>query len=195
VTLPEPTGLAFAGDGLLEKEIRRLIRQFNIQSAVETGTNQGVTARALAAMVPQVYTIEKYDATFAEARWRLMDVHNVQVYFGASPNVLPTLLPHVQRPTLYYLDAHWDGNYPLPQEVEIIAALDPQPIIVIHDMEVPGHPEFHADPQPDGSPYDYEWVRPFLEMIQMPWRYYYNEEAEGLQVGVLFIVPKETDEI
>ncbi len=187
--LPPPMGQAFAGDGLLEKEIKRLIRRYGIQSAVETGTHQGVTARALAALVPEVYTIEIDLHLFEDARERLADVPNVRQYLGASPNVLLDLLP-VRRPALYYLDAHWDGHYPLLREIEIIASCDPQPVIVMHDMQVPDHPEFHYDPQPDGSPYCYEWVRPVLENIQMPWRYYYNEHAEGLRVGVLFVTPQ-----
>ena len=192
-TLPPPMGEAFAGDGLLEKEIKRLIGQYGIQSAVETGVHQGVTTRALAAMVPMVYAIEINDGFYAESCERLADVSNVRLYHGASPDVLPGLLPQIKGPTLYYLDAHWHGNYPLPQEVETIALHDPQPVIVMHDMQVPGHPELHADPQPDGSPYSFEWVRPGLEKIQMPWCHYYNEAAEGLKIGILFVTPDDPE--
>jgi len=188
-TLPPPSGLAFAGDGLLEKEVRRLVGRYGIQSAVETGTYQGATTRALAAMVPAVYTIDIDPGFYAESRERLADVPGVRQFCGASQDILPGLLPQISRPALYYLDAHWNGHYPLPREVEIIALHDPQPVIVMHDMQVPGHPELLADPQRDGSPYCYEWVRPMLEKIRMPWRHYYNEMAEGLQVGVLFIIP------
>jgi hypothetical protein len=192
-TLPPPTGLAFAGDALLEQEVRRLITRYGIRSAVETGTYQGCTTRALAAMVPMVHTIEIDPGMFAESGQRLADVPNVRRYHGASPDVLPGLLPQVKKPALYYLDAHWNGNYPLPQEVEFIAIHDPQPVILMHDMQVPGHPELHADPQPNGSPYCFEWVRPALEKIRGPWRHYYNAEAEGLQIGVLFVVPDGPD--
>ena len=187
--LAPPTGLAFAGDGLLKEEIKRLISLYGIRSAVETGTYQGCTTRALAALVPAVYTIEISPDMFAESGERLAGVPNVRRYCGASPDVLPGLLPQIERPALYYLDAHWNGNYPLPREVEIIAEHDPRPVILMHDMQVPGHPELHADPQPDGSPYCYVWVRPGLEKIQAPWRHYYNEVAEGLQIGILFVVP------
>ncbi len=188
-TLPPLTGPAFAGDGLLEKEIRRLAAAYGIRSAVETGTYQGATTAALAAIVPAVHTIEITRGFYAESRQRLAGVPGVRQYHGASPDILPGLLPQIERPALYYLDAHWNGSYPLPAEVEIIAEHDPQPVIVMHDMQVPGHPELHADPQPDGTPYCYEWVRPALEKIRGPWRHYYNEAAEGLQVGVLFVVP------
>ena len=145
-TLPPPDGQAFAGDGMLEREIARLVRKYGIQSAVETGTHQGVTSRALAGMVEDVYTVEIHDGLFADAQLRLADVPSVKQFHGASPDVLPGLLPDIRKPALYYLDAHWHGNFPLPQELEIIAACDSSPVIVMHDMSVPGHPDLHADP-------------------------------------------------
>jgi hypothetical protein len=187
--LPPPDGQAFAGDGLLAAEVAWLVSRYGIRSAVETGTHQGVTARALAALVARVHTIEISQDLYAEAQERLADVLNVRQYLGASPDVLPGLLPGIERPALYYLDAHWNGSYPLPQELEIIARHDPQPVIVMHDMQVPGHPEFHFDPRPDDSPYSYEWVAPVLAGIQRPWLRYWNSRAEGLRVGVLFVVP------
>lgn len=69
--LAPPTGLAFAGDGLLAEEVKRLISRYGIRSAVETGTYQGCTTRALAAMVPAVYTIEISPDMFAESGERL----------------------------------------------------------------------------------------------------------------------------
>ena len=109
---PREPGRPFAGDGLLEKEIRRLISQYGIKSAVETGTFQGATTRALAAMVPEVHTVEISPAFFAQSRQRLDGVTNVRQYCGATPDVLPGLLPQVRKPALYYLDAHWNGQLP-----------------------------------------------------------------------------------
>ena len=183
------TWSAFASDPLLEEEIRRLTGKYGIQSAVETGTFTGVTTRGLAAIVPMVYTIEIHPGRYAEAQANLADLPNVRQFLGASPDVLPGLIPQITKPALYYLDAHWDDHYPLPEEVDIIAEHDPQPVIVMHDMLVPGHADFHADPQPDGSPYNYEWVRPGLEKIRGRWRHYYNDQAEGMKIGIMFVTP------
>lgn len=182
---------AFASDGLLEEEIRRLITLHGIQSAVETGTYHGVTAEGLAALVSMVYTIEIDAQRFADSRERLSVLPNVKQFLGSSVDVLPDLIPQIRKPALYYLDAHWDGHEPLPQEVEIIALNDPRPVIVIHDMLVPGHPELYAGPLPGGSVYCYEWVQAGLEKIQAPWRYYYNDQAEGLKIGIMFVVPDD----
>ena len=195
MTLPPAEGGPFASDHLLGEEIQRLIVRYGIQSAVETGVYQGVTTRALAEMVPAVYAIESDDARFTESRERLADLPDVRIYHGGSQDILPEIIPQITKPALYYLDAHIDGSaedghQPLPREAEIIAQLDPSPIMVMHDMFVPDHPEFHANLQtPGGIPYDYEWVSPGLEKIREPWRHYYNSEAEGLKVGIMFVVP------
>jgi hypothetical protein len=191
MTLPPLTFGAFADDPLLEEEIRRLTGKYGIQSAVETGTHQGATTRALAGMIPVVHTIEILPASYAESRERLTGIPNIHQYYGASQDILPRLLPQIKHPTLYYLDAHWNGNFPLLRELELIAAHDPRPVIMIHDMQVPGHPELYADPQPDGTPYCYEWVLPMLKKIRGPWRHYYNEQAEGMKIGIMFVVPGE----
>jgi len=184
-------GGPFASDNVLAGEISRLVSHYGIRSAAETGTYQGVTTRALAAMVPEVHTIEISDARFEESGERLADLPHVQVHHGSSEDILRRLIPQLPKPALYYLDAHDDGAglFPLPAEVNAIGELDPSPVIVMHDMAVPGHPELHADTQPDGTPYDLDWVMPGLEKIREPWRYYYNTEAVGLRIGILFVVP------
>lgn len=181
---------AFASDTVVEQEIRRLTAKYGIRSAVETGTYLGVTAAGLAAIIPSVYTIEINPGRYDDARESLISLPGVKQFLGASPDILPGLIPQIEKPALYYLDAHWDGHYPLPEEVAAIAEHDPQPVIVIHDMQVPGHPELHADPQPDGKFYDYEYVRPHLEKIRGPWRHYYNDRgAEGMKIGIMYVVP------
>jgi hypothetical protein len=187
--MTSPAEQAFAGDRLLGREIRRLVNRYGVQTAVECGTYHGHTALALAALVPVVHTIEIDFTRFTQAQEILGGVPNVTQQHASSVDVLPGLIPQLARPVLYYLDAHWEGQFPLPGEIATIARLDSQPLMVIHDMTVPGHPDLHADDQPDGSLYDYEWVRPELELIQLPWRHYYNAAAEGLRIGVMFVVP------
>jgi hypothetical protein len=181
----------FANDALLGKEIERLIKKYDVQSAVETGTYQGETARGLADMVPQVYTIEVNPESFEESQERLSGLSNVTGFLGDSEVILPDLIPKIKKPALYYLDAHWNGHYPLPAEVSAIAEYDPSPIIVIHDMTVPDCPGLHADPQESGDPYDLDYIQPALDRMKKPYKVYYNnDDAEGLRIGIMFIVPE-----
>ena len=183
--------MAFVGDSLVEAEISKLTAQYGIKSAVETGTYRGFTAKGLAAIVPMVYTIELMSNAYEYAASTLAATPNVQQFLGSSLQVLPDLIPKIDHPTLYFLDAHWHGNFPLREELEIIASYDPQPIILIHDIKVPGHPELSHDPTPDGSPLCYKYVWPALKKIQSSWRCYYNKKVVGGGIGVLFVIPCE----
>ena len=99
--------MAFVGDSLVEAEIIKLTAKYNIQSAVETGTYRGFTAKGLAAIVPMVYTIELMSDAYRYATDTLSSTPNVQQYLGSSPHVLSDLIPKIKHPTLYFLDAHW----------------------------------------------------------------------------------------
>ena len=179
----------FAFDTLLEEKIEELVVEYDIKSIVETGTWIGGTARAFAGMVENVYTVEVNPQFYSQAQQILAPLPNVKQFLGKAQDILPAILPLVAKPTLYYLDAHWHGSHPLPEELEIVVAHDPSPVIVMHDFQVPGHPELKFDPRPNGKPYCFEWIEPQLCKIKTPWTYFYNTEAVGCKVGVLFVVP------
>jgi hypothetical protein len=185
----------FAWDTILEDDINELVIDYGIKSIVETGTWMGGTCRSFAGMVENVYTIEVNPDFYRQARTILSPLPNVKQFLGRANRMLPAILPMVQGPTLYYLDAHWHGSHPLPEELEAVIAHDPSPVIVMHDFQVPGHPELKFDPRPGGAPYCYEWIEPQLKKIKNPWRIFYNHEASGgCRVGVMFCVPVRGDE-
>lgn len=179
----------FTDDPIQEAAVRALITERGVQTVVETGTWMGGSARAMAGMAKQVVTIEFNPEFFSQAQGILAPLPNVKQYLGRSELLLPEILKTVTPPTLYYLDAHWPGDHPLPQEIDIIAEVDPSPVLVIHDMQVPDRPGLKFDLQPNGCPYSFEWIKPNLAKIKRPWRHYYNTEAGGRKVGVLFVVP------
>jgi predicted O-methyltransferase YrrM len=179
----------FAFDTVLEARVLRLVEEYGIQSVIETGTWIGGTARAMSSMVRQLYTVEVNHEFYMQAQQILGTLPNVRQFLGQAQDFLPSLIRAAKKPTLYYLDAHWHGSHPLLEELEHVVAGDESPIIVMHDMQVPGHPELKYDPRPGGLPYCYEWVEPVLRKIRRPWRHFYNDEAVGCRVGVLFVVP------
>lgn len=187
----EPTG-PFADDPLLGDRIHRLVREYGIKTVVETGTWLGFTTRALAGMAKHVYTIEKDAGFFEKASKSLESLGNVTCLHGESERWLPSIGVSKYSPTLYFLDAHWKGT-PLLKELEIIAAQDPSPVIVIHDFKVPNHPELAFDTYA-GVQYTMHWIRPYLEKLKRPWRHFYNSAADGpFRVGAVFIVPQQPD--
>lgn len=182
----------FNDDTILAETVEGLIGQYGIKSAIETGTYRlGATTKWLAERVDQVYTIESNPDYFNKVQSTLYRYRNIQSIFGRSEVFLENCIFGRWNPTLYFLDAHWESDNPLLEELAIIAELDPSPIIVIHDFKVPNHPELGYDTY-GGQDYDFEWVKPMLDRIKKPWTHFYNSEAVGARRGVLFIVPKES---
>ena len=74
---------------------------------VETGTYMGGTALALQDHIEQIKTIEASTAVYDQFR----DLHpvlpdNVEAILGKSYEVLPTLVPTLPGPRVFWLDAH-----------------------------------------------------------------------------------------
>jgi hypothetical protein len=85
---------------------RRLIKGRELEVAVETGTFKGDTARDLAQLVPQVWSIEIDDDHFSEAVETFRLDSRVRVEHGGSPAVLKRIAGQISGPALFWLDAH-----------------------------------------------------------------------------------------
>lgn len=129
--------------GIPETLARALIHALDLRGAVETGTHLGDSAAKLREWVDEVWTVELSSEYVGRARQRHPDLENVHFLQGSSEQVLRVLAPTLERPVLYWLDAHWceddtagaDAQCPLLEE---IAAIDQSPsaqasVILIDD--------------------------------------------------------------
>jgi hypothetical protein len=99
---------------------------------VETGTFQGGTTSVAARFFNTVHTIELSADLYNAALHRFRLLSSVVCHLGDSARVLPDLARIVQRPAVFYLDAHWfdtdqhviPQNSPLPLWVELAAIAD-----------------------------------------------------------------------
>ena len=82
--------------------------------AIETGTCKGYGTQELAGFFERVYTIELSEQLFAVARDRLKTLGNVQCLQGSSSARLAELLPSLDGPIFFFLDAHWSGDKTVP---------------------------------------------------------------------------------
>lgn len=183
-------GDAFNGDRHMLAEFRRLVRDHDIETIVETGTHLGATTCALAAIVRHVHSIEANERFLREARMRLNGQSNVSLHGGHSPAILKSLLPQISGPFLLYLDAHGDAGTPLLDELTVISESGLRPIIAIHDFYVPGR-DFGFDTY-NGQAYRWDWIASHVARIygEAGFDYYYNSEADGARRGVAYIVPR-----
>lgn len=187
----------FEGDRILRDTVQGLIDTYKIETVVETGTFKGSTTVQFADMVKQVYTTEINPVYYKEAFQKFRDMGVADIiknYQGSSVNILPMILPTIPQPQLlfFFLDAHWGENNPLLQELQIIADHKLKPVIAIHDFKVPGHSELGYDTY-GGQDYDWGWIKDKVENIYGKDGYTvnYNDKAEGMKRGVIFITPKK----
>jgi hypothetical protein len=78
--------------------------------AIETGTYYGDGALDLAKFFRTVHTIELSPKWHEFASRRLAEFKNVTCHLGDSAEVLARILPEINEPVLFYLDAHWSGG-------------------------------------------------------------------------------------
>jgi hypothetical protein len=94
-----------------------------------------------------VFTCEALPENYGFAKARLQAVPNVKVMQADSRAFLAQLLrgPLGDGPNLFYLDAHWNDDLPLAEELELIFGRTRNSIVVIDDFEVPGDPGYGFD--------------------------------------------------
>jgi predicted O-methyltransferase YrrM len=132
---------------------------------VETGTFRGTTTEKLAEVGVPVVTIEAGHRNYAYARVRLRKFSNVRLCFGDSRQQLREVfraMGPAQRPgqLFAYLDAHWNADLPLAEEIDIVFRWDPGAIIMIDDFRVPDDPGYGYDDYGAGRSLTSEYLEP-----------------------------------
>lgn len=175
----------FEGDYFIGSEIKKLVDIFSINHIIETGTFYGATTKKLAALCPTL-TME------INPKFTQVDMpNNVELFKGDSVIGLKTYLPKFKdKNVLFYLDAHWEDECPLLEELAAIADITPnKSIIVIHDFQVPNKSEFGFDSY-KGQDFTFDWIQSSLNKIyQGNFKYYYNYVVAGACRGVIYIFP------
>ena len=178
----------FDGDRFIHAEIIRLCAKHRVEIAVETGTQYGVTARALSEIVDRVYTVDIYDKFVA-----LTQVPNIFAFQGNSPEVLdqiilPDVISRTTKPVLFYLDAHGNGKSPILEELATIAKHKILlPVIAIHDFKV----DWMGYDTYDGVDLGMEMVAPGLKEIYQGLGFDFHtnrkDRSEGPMRGILYV--------
>jgi len=179
---------AFNGDIHIKNKLVELVEKFNIKHALETGTFRGHTAKELASIIPFVDTCENDPMFQSESKAILNDVENVLQHDSNSVDAIGVFADQIDSTVLFYLDSHWNTT-PLLHELEAIGKVVKNPVIAIHDFQVPGTDLKYVTF--DGQPYTLEWISPYLDAIYTDgYDYEYNSEAEGDRKGIIYITPK-----
>lgn len=123
--------------------LQELIRIFNVDILIETGTAGGGTILQAINYFPAIYTIELDEALYQAGKERLKKCAHVHTFKGESGDILQQLLPSITGKPLFWLDAHYCGEgsawgrneTPILDELEAIKCSHIQDcVILIDDM-------------------------------------------------------------
>jgi len=117
-----------------------MLRALAPVAIIETGTFRGTSTDWMAsAFAGPIMTCEIEPRLATQARRKLAKHRHVTVFNDDSRAFLTAVLPTLptNRPVLYYLDAHWQDDLPLVEEVRSILGYSLYSIIMIDDFRVP----------------------------------------------------------
>ncbi len=130
-----------------------LLGLLNPSAVVETGTFRGISTEWFAQHCQEpILTCEKEKLYFLQAQARLSGYSNIDLRLGDSRQFLRENLGNLPRvkSILVYLDAHWECDLPLKEELRSIFDRQPKAVVVIDDFKVPDDPGYGWD---DYGPY------------------------------------------
>lgn len=171
---------SYSGCKYSKKLVEAIIREYGVKNFVETGTYKGNTTRDVAGTFPDVLvqSVELSPKFHEHVSPTLTSFPNIKSFLWNSVDFLKNVKLN-DGPTLYYLDAHWGDQHPLPTELDVISkrALGNE-IIVIDDFQVPNRP-FGYDTTDKGQIYCMSWIEGILN--ENEWGYFYKGEQDHPQ--------------
>ncbi|MGA3310592.1 MAG: hypothetical protein ABSD08_18570 [Xanthobacteraceae bacterium] len=143
-------GGPFNGQERRQELIRALIRTFKPVAIIETGTYLGTTTEFLAGTGIRVFSVEGNARFYGFARARLWRKRNVTLRRGDSRVALRAFFAGPSRPrkdqTVFaYLDAHWNDDLPLGDELDLMFSNCPAAVVMVDDFQVPHDPTYAYD--------------------------------------------------
>lgn len=166
VLLGVPTdyeALAFNGQKRRQAIFADLLSTLDARLIVETGTYTGITTGYMATIsgLP-VISSEVNPRFYHVARLRLKDFSGVKLENVDSRQLLQKLAAEpvtTQAPTFFYLDAHWYGDFPLREEIELIAENWREFVIMIDDFQAPGDDGYGFDDYGGGEALTLDYIQ------------------------------------
>jgi predicted O-methyltransferase YrrM len=152
-------GGPFNGQKGRQALIDDLLHILNPAAVVETGTFRGITAEWLAENYSgPVLTCEKEKLYYLQAKARLGHLPNISLCLQDSRRFLREIVPTFpdRASLMFYLDAHWELDLPLKEELQIIFASHLDAVVLIDDFKVPGDSGYGWDNYGPGKSLDLE---------------------------------------
>lgn len=146
-----------------------LSSEFAIENFVETGTYEGNTAVWAAEHFRSVLTIELSEHFYRQSRDRYEHLENIEFIFGDSRTQLKKIVGKLDKPSVFWLDAHWSGGAtygdddqcPLIEEIKIIGGSRFDNFIFIDDARL-----FTSPPPPPHQPDQWSDIAALIDTLR-----------------------------
>tara|TARA_B100000900_G_C20582520_1_gene718141 strand:- start:1653 stop:2399 length:747 start_codon:yes stop_codon:yes gene_type:complete len=135
--------LPFNGQKKRKELVESLIKNFNPDMLVETGTYLGNTLQYLLNFDIPTYSVEINEKFYFIAKSRFLDKKNLLLNHGDSVSFLKSL-DKTQKKAFIYLDAHWYSDLPLNEELIHIEKFE-SAIVLIDDFKIPNDSRWKYD--------------------------------------------------
>lgn len=192
-------GGSFNGQQVRRRIFLDLIRTVPFEAIIETGAFRGSTTSLLAeeSRLP-VYTVEAMPRFYYYARLHLRKYKQVRLTQGDSRQFLNQLAQADDVPkhnVFFYLDAHWNQDLPLREEVELISRNWSGSIIMIDDFEVPGDSGYTFDDYGQGKRLCLDYLGPLSQFnLNAFFPSAPSDEENGLKRGCVILVDQAWSE-
>lgn len=135
---------------------------------LETGTYLGTTTELLAETGIPIVSVEANARNFGFAYRRICRFRNVELRLGDSRVEARRALDLHRgvlssRPLFAYLDAHWNKDLPLAEELDIVFAHCRNAVAMVDDFRVPHDPGYGYDDFGPGLALDQSYIAPPAE--------------------------------
>jgi hypothetical protein len=195
-------GGPFNGQPARQALFREIVTKLRPRAIIDTGTFLGATTEFMAQTCLPVFSIELDRRTYGFARARLWSKQNVTLLNVDSRTALRKLSDGVvtelpRGPLFFYLDAHWNIDLPLLQEIDLIYSRWRLAIVMIDDFRVPADPGYGYDDYGSGKSLELSYIAPAVSKHQL--RVFYpsrpSTEEGGARRGCVVLAKKRVLEL
>ena len=149
-----------------------IIAKAQPHAIVETGTFLGATTELMCQTGLPVFSIELSPRNYGFARARFWRRHNLKLFQGDSRTALLGLFKGPLNSfsglvVFFYLDAHWNDDLPLAEEIDIILGRCPLAVVMVDDFEVPSDAGYGYDDYGPGRALVLDYIRTAISAHQL----------------------------
>jgi hypothetical protein len=180
-------GGPFNGQSARQTLFKMIIANTPPRAIVESGTYLGTTTEFMAQTGLPVFTIELNSRNYGFVRARFRRNGNITLIHGDSRSALRELLVGPlsslanSHPLFFYLDAHWNDDLPLVEELGIVFGGCPSAVVMIDDFQVSSDSGYGYDDYGLGKALTLSYIKPAMSTHQL--QAYYPSTPSSAETG------------